>query len=346
MAQNNNAAWTNEVQANPLQVKESPYPSVGANELLVKNHAVAINPLEVALQDHGQYMFQWIQYPFIYGSDLAGEVVEVGSGVNGFKTGDRILALADASDPDCNNAAHASFQTYTIVRADLAAKIPSNMAYEKAAVLPLALATAASALFPKDFLGLQLPTAPAQPSTGKTLIVWGGSTSVGSNAIQLAVAAGYEVFTTCSPKNFDYVKTLGAKQVFDYNDENVAEKFIDALKDKDIAGALAIGAGSMDNCSKILSKTNGVKFIADVNPRSPPLPEELGVTSKFVWGSDLKKCEVGPAVFGDYLTKALESGDYVAAPEPDVIGHGLEQLQKGIDILRNGVSAKKIVITL
>jgi NADPH:quinone reductase-like Zn-dependent oxidoreductase len=42
--------------------------------------------------------------------------------------------------------------------------------------------------------------------TGKTLLVWGGSTSVGSNAIQLGVAAGYEVVTTASPKNFDYVR--------------------------------------------------------------------------------------------------------------------------------------------
>jgi NADPH:quinone reductase-like Zn-dependent oxidoreductase len=346
MTQSNNAAWTIEVQANPLQVKESAYPSAGANELVVKSHAIAINPIDVGLQDHGQHMFQWLKYPFIFGSDLAGEVVEVGSEVSGFKTGDRVLALAVASDPDCNNPAHGAFQNYSLVRADLATKIPSSLAYDHAAVLPLGLATAASGLFPKDFLGLQLPTVPAQPSTGQVLIVWGGSTSVGSNAIQLAVAAGYEVFTTASPRNFDYVKRLGASQAFDYKDENVVQKLIDALKNKTVAGAFAIGEGSTECCSKILSKANGAKFIADVNPRSPPIPEELGVSSKFVWGSDLKKSEVGPAIFSNYLTKALETGNYISAPEPEVIGQGLENVQKGIDTVRNGVSAKKIVVTL
>jgi NADPH:quinone reductase-like Zn-dependent oxidoreductase len=79
------------------------------------------------------------------------------------------------------------------------------MSYEDAVVIPLGLATAAAGLFDKTQLGLQLPQAPACPATGKTAVVWGGSTSVGCIAIQLAVAAGYEVFTTASPKNFDYM---------------------------------------------------------------------------------------------------------------------------------------------
>jgi NADPH:quinone reductase-like Zn-dependent oxidoreductase len=71
------------------------------------------------------------------------------------------------------------------------------------------MSTAACGLFQEDHLALQRSSALPKP-TSKTLLVWGGSTSVGSNAIQLAVAAGYEVFTTASPKNFDYVKKLGA----------------------------------------------------------------------------------------------------------------------------------------
>ena len=100
------------------------------------------------------------------------------------------------------------------------------------------MSTAACGLFSTDHLALQYPSATPN-STGKTLLVWGGSTSVGSNAIQLAVAAGYEVVTTSSPRNFDYVKELGASQIFAYKSTTVVEDVIEAFEDKTIVGAAA-----------------------------------------------------------------------------------------------------------
>ncbi|WP_040445621.1 zinc-binding dehydrogenase [Ktedonobacter racemifer] len=105
---------------------------------------------------------------------------------------------------------------------------------ENAAVLPLALSTAACGLFQKDHLALQYPCSAPNP-TGMTLSHLGGSTSVGSNAIQLAAAVGYEVITTASPRNFNYIKKLGASQVFDHNDKTVVEDIIEAFKGKTIA---------------------------------------------------------------------------------------------------------------
>ncbi|KAH8556760.1 zinc-binding oxidoreductase CipB [Umbelopsis sp. PMI_123] len=348
MPPSNNGAWQVDKLVKPLQVKTSPYTSPRANEIVVKNHAVAINPVDTALQAKGDVLFTWLTYPTIFGCDLAGEVVEVGSEASRFKVGDRVIGISLGTLPDHNTPAEGAFQNYTVVLASVAAKIPSTLDYAHASVLPLGLGTAASGLFLKEYLDLQLPTEPAQPSTGKTVIIWGGSTSVGSNAIQLAVAAGYEVFSTASPRNFDYLKKLGASQVFDYKDENVVQKIIDALKDKTTAGAMAIGTGSLEPCANILSKTNGSKFVADVMaPTGPnPIPAELGVTSKFVWGSDLKKNEVGKAVFQDFLEKALETGKYIAAPDAEVVGHGLEHIQDAFEALTNGVSAKKIVVTL
>lgn len=129
------------------------------------------------------------------------------------------MALATGADQDRNHPAEGAFQKYPVISADLAVKIPANISYEQAAVVPFGLATAASSLFQKGFLALDLPTVPARPSNGKTLLVWGGSSSVGCNAIQLAVLAGYEVFTTVSPRNFELVKKLGASQVFDHNEK-------------------------------------------------------------------------------------------------------------------------------
>jgi NADPH:quinone reductase-like Zn-dependent oxidoreductase len=71
--------------------------------------------------------------------------------------------------------------------------------------------------------------------------LWSGSPSVGSNAIQLAVAAGYEVIATALPKNFDYVRRLGAVEVFDNHSEAVVNDTIKALRNKQCAGAFAIG---------------------------------------------------------------------------------------------------------
>ena len=122
-------------------------------------------------------------------------------------------------------------------------RIPDFLSYEKAAVIPLCLSTAACGLFQKDYLALQYPTVPPKP-TNKALLIWGSSTSVGCNAIQLAVSAGYEVITTASSKNFEYLKKLGASQVFDYHSKTVVKDIIGALKGKIIAGVLAIGASS------------------------------------------------------------------------------------------------------
>ena len=74
-------------------------------------------------------------------------------------------------------------------------------------------------LFETSNLNLQYSKSLNRPSTGKVVLIWGGSTSVGSNAIQLAVAAGHEVVSTASPRNFDCVKSLGASAVFDSNKE-------------------------------------------------------------------------------------------------------------------------------
>jgi NADPH:quinone reductase-like Zn-dependent oxidoreductase len=198
----------------PSRSNLPPYTPPGENEIVVKNGAVAVNPVDWLKQAFGDLMFSWIKYPVILGSDLAGEVVEVRKGVTRFEVGDRVIGHVVGMDARSNKSAEGAFQQYTIIRANLASPIPSSVPYENACVLPLCLSTAACALFQKDFLALQYPTVSPKPN-GKSLLVWGGSTSVGSNAIQLAVAAGYEVITTASPKNFEYVKRLGAIEVFD-----------------------------------------------------------------------------------------------------------------------------------
>jgi NADPH:quinone reductase-like Zn-dependent oxidoreductase len=369
----NSAAWLGAKQAK-LEVKPAPYTSPAENEIVVKNHAVAINPVDWIIQVAGNLAYSWIKYPAILGTDLAGEVVEVGTGVTRFAVGDRVLGLAVGTDKDRNQPAEGAFQTYTVVLAHLAAPIPSTMSYEDAAVLPLGLSTAACGLFQQDHLALRHPSATPQP-TGKSLLVWGGSTSVGSNAIQLAVAAGYEVVTTASPQNFDYVTQLGASEVFDYNSEAVVDDIIKAFKGKTIAGALAIGKGSAEPCLDIVHASNGTKFVSMTSPSVSfaTLPQRRGrsrqlarllfqlvssnvalqvkarsrhIRTKFIYGTSLKGNEVSKVIYEDFLPRALHDGRYVAAPKPAVIGTGLQSIQAGFDAQKNGVSATKVVVTL
>lgn len=163
----NTAAWI-EAKKAKLEVKPAPYTHPRENEILVKNHAVAINPVDWIIQRAN--VFRWITYPFVLGSDLAGEVVEVGSAVTRFKVGDRVLAHAVGTDKDSNSSAEGAFQAYTVVLACMASPIPPALTYEDAAVLPLAVSTAACGLFQKDHLALQYPLATPKP-TGTTLLI-------------------------------------------------------------------------------------------------------------------------------------------------------------------------------
>ena len=149
------------------------------------------------------------------------------------------------------------FQQYVVLLAHRTFPIPSLLSYESATVLSLGLCTAAGGLFRKDTLALDFPTVPARPSNGETVLIWGGSSSVGSNAIELAVAAGYEVATSASPKNFDYVKRLGVNQAFDYDSPTVVPNIIAAFKGKNSAGAFAVGVTAPGPCVEIVDKIKG-----------------------------------------------------------------------------------------
>jgi len=369
----NTAAWltASAIKGNPLEVKSAPYTSPRENEIVVRNRAVAINPEDWLKKDMGSMLFPWIKPPFILGTDAAGEVVEISRAVTRFKVGDRVLSHAAGLDQTRNSSAEGAFQIYTVLLAHMASQIPSTLAYESAAVIPLGLSTAACGLFQKDQLALGYPSPCVPPKpTGKTLLVWGGSTSVGSNTIQLAVAAGYEVFTTASPRNFDYVKALGASQVFDYNSKTVVDDLIHAFKGKTSAGALSIGHGAAEACLNVLDKCNGDKIISMASyPLPKTLPKQFvflsiilcyvssmisnwikakarGIRTKFIFGSTLINNEVGKIIYQDFLPKALAEGTFIAAPDPLIVGQGLEYIQAACDLHKKGMSAKKAVVSL
>lgn len=83
----NKAAYLDEPGA-PLVVRDAPFPKAAAGEIVVRNAAIAINPVDWHMQDSGMFVQQW---PGIIGCDVAGEVCETGPGVEAFKIGDRVI---------------------------------------------------------------------------------------------------------------------------------------------------------------------------------------------------------------------------------------------------------------
>lgn len=362
----NKAAWLTGA-GKPLEVKPALSRTIKPDQIRVKNYAIAINPIDWILQRVGTMAAP--KLPFILGNDVAGEVVEVGRQVTRFKKGDRVVGQAVLLDPKNKEEDTGSFQLYTILHEHMASPLPNKMRFENAAVMPLALSTAACGLFEENQLSLPYPSLKPEPRN-QTLLVWGGSTSVGCNAIQLAVAAGYEVFATSSPKNFALVRSLGASQVFDYNDASVVDQIVQAMNGKTTAGAISMGSNSALPCIDILSRCKGNKFVSMASYPGPLVPPERflqprmvynlvtgtirtmirswlkGVRTGTVQAATLVHSGVGQAIYVDFLPTALERGQFVAAPEPVIVGSGLEALQGAMDAWRRGVSAKKIVVTL
>ncbi|KAF2150267.1 GroES-like protein [Myriangium duriaei CBS 260.36] len=341
----NQGAWLRSKGERPLVVGPADLPKAGPGQLVIKNHAVAINPIDYKIQDLGIFIQK---YPTLIGSDVSGEVVQVGEGVEGFQKGDRILSYSTPAGQGFIPEV-AAFQNFTRVPTWLASKIPSGTPSKEAAVLPLALATASAGLYQSDYLGLPYPTHDPSPLK-KILVVWGGSSSVGSATIQLAKASGVQVITTASSRNLSFVKSAGADHAFDHDSASVVEDIVSTIKDsgKEFAGVYdAIGI------PETIKKS--VSIFGKVGSGSNKLASTLPVDKDLVGDVDAKqvnagavfvKKEFGQAIYNDFVPGALESGQLKTLPPPQVVGKGLDAIQKGLDTLRNGVSATKIVIEL
>lgn len=237
---------------------------------------------------------------------------------------------------------YAAFQTYVRCPAIVACKLPEAISFEEGSVLPLAVDTAALGLFSQDKLGLPPPSLSPKASDD-VVFIYSGSSSVGATAIQLAKAAGLVVATTASASNHQFCKEMGADYVFDYKDAEWVNHVTEALKGKRVVGAFdAISEPATEqSIAKLLEQTGSNSHIVTV------LPTAEGINGKMVWGADMAQDhELARAIWADYLPQALEKGKLAAKPDLIVAGQGLEAIEKGMDMQRKGVSAKKVVVNI
>lgn len=285
MTSTNTAAFLEAPRAKALVVRAAPEPaSPSPAQIIVKAHSVAINPIDVGIQQTGMIVPE-TAYPFILGNDVAGEVIAVGTSVTKVKPGDRVLACAESG----------CFQKINTVDQSLVTILPDNVTYAQGSVLPLALCTAAVMLFQEDTLALDLPKIHPVPN-GKVVLAWGGGSALGSNGIQMLKAAGYQIAAVAGSSNQEHCKELGADYIFDYKSPGVESSILARLKGLPFAGVFC-PIGSPDTiamCARIagqLGDNEKNKFVATSMVHSMPYQGELpqGVTIGYC--EFIQRCE-------------------------------------------------------
>jgi NADPH2:quinone reductase len=173
--------------------------------VLVKVGAVAVNPIDTYLRNGANY---WeLPKPFVIGCDLAGEVIACGPHASRYRVGDRVWGSNQGL-----LGRQGTFAELCAVDEQWLYPTPDNVPDEAAAACALVGITAHLGLFARAGL-----------KTGESVFVHGGSGGVGSMVIQMAKAAGAQVFTTAgSPEKMERCRQLGADRVVNYKVEDVA----------------------------------------------------------------------------------------------------------------------------
>ncbi|KAK3387928.1 chaperonin 10-like protein [Podospora didyma] len=352
----NKAAYLHKA-GEPLKVGDAPMPKAGPTEMVIRNGAIAINPVDTHMQQAGVFIQEW---PAIFGCDVAGEVHEIGSEVAAegrFKVGDRVIG--HTINLTTGRSQDGAFALYSVVQSAKAAILPSTIPFTEGVVVPFALEAAICALsvtepgvalpgVPTPALGLPYPTLDSAKPLGKVLIVYGGSSSVGSMTTQLAFAAGIKVVSVSGSHNFDLVKRCGASEVFDRDDPELVEKLIAAVAkaagedDAEFVGIFdaVCSPETYAHDLAVLARLGG-GHLACVHP-----PPAEGVPENVKAGMIFAVNDVATPVWKEYVTPALERGKLQCLPPPTVVGKGLEFVQTALEKCVAGVSATKLVVEL
>ncbi|KAK7185651.1 hypothetical protein PSPO01_08337 [Paraphaeosphaeria sporulosa] len=319
-----------------------PYPKLRDEYIIVKTKAVALNPtdwksLGPARRSPGA----------IAGCDYAGVVEEVGKAVTTpFKKGDKVAGFVFGGSP--YNHDDGAFASYVTAKGDLQIRIADNISFEDASTLGVGITTVGQAMY--QSLGLPLP--PAKVSEPTSILIYGASTATGTLAVQYAKLSGLQVIATCSPHNFDLVKSLGADQVFDYKDPDCGKKIREATNDSlKLAFDTISEKGSSEVCCDAISSKGGMNTSLLPVKNFPRADVRNGHTLAYTALGE-KFAEQFPANQNDFdfgvrfwrLSEELFNSGKIRAHPTEVREGGLAAIPKGLDDLKEGrVSGVKLV---
>jgi NADPH:quinone reductase-like Zn-dependent oxidoreductase len=193
-----------------LKFEDYPDPVPGPGEVLVRVAAASVNPIDYKRRAGFTKDFYPIRFPGLIGVDMAGTVVKIGAGVEGFSVGDQVFAMADGT-----------YAELCVVKAAVLAKIPKGLDLIEAAALPLVTTT-----------GNQL-LASTGIKAGQTVMVVGAIGNVGRSAVFTAKERGATVIAGVLKRQMDEAKNVGADLVAATDDDAEIAKLLplDAVAD-------------------------------------------------------------------------------------------------------------------
>jgi len=177
-----------------VELRERPDPTPSAGQAVVRVRGAGVGPWDVAMISGA---FGRPALPYIPGFEVAGVVEAVGDGAD-VQPGDRVYANL--------GVAGGGFAEYALAAADRLARMPQQVSFEEAAGLVVGGGTALDGLVDRGRL-----------QAGETVLITAAAGGVGSAAVQLAAAVGARPLGVASQRNRDYLRGLGASEVFDYH---------------------------------------------------------------------------------------------------------------------------------
>ena len=190
-----------------LRLMDIDPPEVGADDVLIRVHAAALNPADWHILRGDPLVARLMGIGFtkpkthVAGSDAAGVVEAVGAGVRELQPGAEVLGFV-----------RGAFAEYACAASDMLVPKPAGLSFQQAAAIPVAATTALRGI--RDT---------GEVKAGQRVLVNGAGGGVGTFAVQIAVAAGAEVTGVCSTRNVELVRSLGAAHVIDYTTQDFTD---------------------------------------------------------------------------------------------------------------------------
>jgi NADPH:quinone reductase-like Zn-dependent oxidoreductase len=231
-----------------------PMPVPGQNEVLVRVHAAGVGPWDGWIRAGRSALPQPL--PLTLGSDLAGDIVEIGPGVCGVAVGDQVFGVT-------NSRFLGAYAEYAVASVGMLARKRDALSYIEAASVPVVAVTAWQALFHEASLG-----------AGQTVVIHGAAGNVGAYAVQLARHAQLRSIATAASGDIAYVRSLGADRVVDFRAERLEDEITQADAVLDLVG------GEIQTSSFPMLRRGG-KLISAVSQPDQALAKHYGVTAAF-----------------------------------------------------------------
>lgn len=310
-----------------LDFEDCPTPVPQAGQVLIDVHAAGVN-FPDGLQVAGTYQTK-PSLPFIPGSEVSGVVAELGPGVEGVRVGQRVMAFTTRG----------GYATSALAPVHHVYRIPDNLSFTDAAILPVAYGTSYHALVDK-----------ARVIAGETVLVLGASGGVGLSAVAIAKAKGARVIAAASTREkLDVAQEHGADELINYHREDLNQRLKD-LTDNDGVDIVYDPVGG-EYAETVVRRLAWAGRYLTVGYAAGPIPR-IGM-NRFL----LKEGELLGVLWGAWAERNPEHNHKNMAALADLVGsgkvrtrvHGTWPLSKGAQaletVMSRGVVGKCVITT-